>query len=620
MIMIGWVVGVTMQIVAGAIARMRAVDGSGCRGLRRCARTAAGPIKKKNKGRPTCAPARSSTAISLALLCIALLAAAPAAAQKKGGTLRLYHNDNPPSTSLHEESTIASVTPFSAVFNNLVVFDPFKVHESIDTVVPDLAESWSWDPTNTKLTFKLRQGVKWHDGAPFTAKDVQCTWRMIIGKSDVQDFKRNPRKVWYTKLQDVSINGDFEATFELSEPQPGLPVLLASAFSPVYPCHVPQATMRTKPVGTGPFRLVEFNRGNSIRLVRNPDYWKKDRPYLDEITFRMIDSRATRMLAFATGDYDITFPADVSVPLMKDVKARAPNAICEMITTGTQSNLMVNRENPPFDNAELRKAMSLAIDRKAFNAILMEGLALTGGAMLPKPAGEWGMPPEMVASLTGYNPDTDKNVSEAQAIMQKLGYSETKPLQIKIQTRNLPTYRDAAVIITDQLKRIHIVGELDILDTPRWYAKLAKKDYTIGLNVTGVSVDDPDGNIVENYSCKSERNYTQYCNAEVDRLLAAQSRELDREKRKKIVWDIERLLVDDAARPSILFAAWPAIAGSLMSKTTCRTTTASTTACGSRKSGWTSSVTCRSPDLPRHCKRSEAIHGESGWSTLLAMT
>jgi peptide/nickel transport system substrate-binding protein len=491
---------------------------------------------------------------SLALLCIALLAAAPAAAQKRGGTLRLYHNDNPPSTSLHEESTIASVTPFAAVFNNLVTFDPFKVHESIDTVIPDLAESWSWDATNTKLTFKLRQGVKWHDGAPFTAKDVQCTWRMIIGKSDVQDFKRNPRKVWYTKLRDVSINGDFEATFELTEPQPGLPSLLASAFSPVYPCHVSQATMRTKPVGTGPFRLVEFNRGNSIRLVRNPDYWKKDRPYLDEITFRMIDSRATRMLAFATGDYDITFPADVSVPLMKDVKARAPNAVCQMITTGTQSNLMVNRENPPFDNAELRKAMSLAIDRKAFNAILMEGLALTGGAMLPKPAGEWGMPPDMVASLTGYGPDSAGNVREAQAIMQKLGYSEAKPLQIKIQTRNLPTYRDAAVILTDQLKRIHIVGELDILDTPRWYAKLSRKDYTIGLNVTGVSVDDPDGNIVENFSCKSERNYTQYCNADVDRLLAEQSRELDRDKRRKIVWDIERMLVEDAARPGILSA------------------------------------------------------------------
>jgi peptide/nickel transport system substrate-binding protein len=493
-----------------------------------------------------------SAACVIAALVIALSATTPVAAQKRGGTLRLYHNDNPPSTSLLEESTIASVTPFSAVFNNLVVFDPAKVHESIDTVVPDLAESWSWDATNTRLTFKLRQGVKWHDGKPFTAKDVQCTWRMLIGKSEVSEFHRNPRKVWYGKLQDVTINGDYEATFELSEPQPSLPVLLASAFSVVYPCHVPQATMRTRPVGTGPFKLVEFNRGASIRLVRNPDYWKKDRPYLDEITFRMIDSRATRMLAFATGEFDITFPADISVSLMKDVKARAPNATCEMITTGTQSNLMVNRVNPPFDNPEIRKAMSLAIDRKAFNTILMDGLALMGGAMLPKPAGEWGMPPEMVSSLTGYGPDTDSNIAQAREIMQKLGYSDAKPLGIKIQTRNLPNYREAAVIVTDQLKKIYIAGELDILETPQWYARLARKDYTIGLNVTGVSVDDPDGNIVENYSCKSERNYTQYCNAEVDQLLAAQSRELDKEKRRKIVWDIERLLVDDAARPNII--------------------------------------------------------------------
>jgi peptide/nickel transport system substrate-binding protein len=494
-------------------------------------------------------PRKSATVI--AILGLALAAATSASAQKKGGTLRLYHNDNPPSTSLLEEATIASVMPFAAVFNNLVVFDPAKPHESLETVIPDLAESWSWDSTNTKLTFKLRQGVKWHDGQPFTAKDVQCTWRMLIGKAETQDFKRNPRKVWYTKLQDISVNGDYEATFELSEPQPSLPVLLASAFSPVYPCHVPQQVMRTKPVGTGPFRFVEFKRGESIRLARNPDYFKKDRPYLDEIAVRSIDSRATRMLAFSTGDYDITFPSDVSVPLLRDIKARAPDAICEMTTTGVLTNLMVNRVNPPFDNPEIRKAMSLALDRKAFNTILMEGLGRMGGAMLPKDEGEWGMPPEMVNALTGYGPDTGKNLAEAQAIMQKLGYSEAKPLQIKIQTRNLPTYRDPAVILTDQLKKIYIVAELDILDAPRWYARMQRKDYTIGLNLTGVSVDDPDGNIVENYSCNSERNYTQYCNAEVDKLLAAQSRELDREKRRKIVWDIERILVEDAARPVI---------------------------------------------------------------------
>ena len=184
---------------------------------------------------------------SMTLLCIALAAATPAAAQKKGGTLRLYHNDNPPSTSLLEESTIASVTPFAAVFNNLVVFDPSKPHESLATVIPDLAESWSWDSTNTRLTFKLRQGVKWHDGKPFTAKDVQCTWRMLIGKGDVADFHRNPRRVWYSKLQDVTINGDYEATFELSEPQPSLPVNSPRPFTLIHPSAWIEQPSKAKP-------------------------------------------------------------------------------------------------------------------------------------------------------------------------------------------------------------------------------------------------------------------------------------------------------------------------------------------------------------------------------------
>ena len=97
-------------------------------------------------------------------------------------------------------------------------------------------------------------------------------------------------------------------------------MLLASSFSPVYPCHVPQNVMRTRPIGTGPFKFVEFKRGDSIRLTRNPDYFKKGRPYLDEITFKIVESQATRLLAFQTGDFDITFPSDVHVPLFKDLK------------------------------------------------------------------------------------------------------------------------------------------------------------------------------------------------------------------------------------------------------------------------------------------------------------
>jgi peptide/nickel transport system substrate-binding protein len=495
-----------------------------------------------------------SLAWCLALL-VAVSAAGPAMAQKRGGTLRLYQLDNPPSASLHEESTITSVTPFSGVYNNLVMFDPFKPHESLDTIVPDLAESWSWDATGTRLTFKLRQGVKWHDGKPFTAKDVQCTWRMLLGKGETaSDFRRNPRAVWWSRVQDVATSGDHEATFELNQPQPSLLVLLASAFSPVYPCHVPQNIMRTRPVGTGPFKMVEFKRGDAIRLTRNPDYFKQDRPYLDEITFKIVESQATRLLAFQTGEFDITFPSDVHVPLFKDLKERTPKATCEMVTTGTLTTLLVNRLNPPFDKVEVRDALSLAIDRQAMNTILLEGKGLIGGAMLPKPAGEWGMPKEMLESLSGYGADTAKNVADAREIMKKLGYGESNPLKLKIQTRNLVTYRNPAVLMLDQLKKIFIEAELEVLDSTQWYARMTRKDYTLALNGMGVAVDDPDGNIVENYACGSERNYTQYCDAKVDKMLAEQSRETDREKRKRIVWEIEKYLVKDTARPVVQFS------------------------------------------------------------------
>jgi peptide/nickel transport system substrate-binding protein len=490
-------------------------------------------------------------AFSLTLACAIAAASGPTAAQKAGGTLRVYHRNNPPSASILEEATIDVTVAYGGVFNNLVTFDPHKQHESLDTIVPDLATSWSWDDSKTKLTFKLREGVKWHDGQPFTAKDVQCTWDMLAGKLESSDFRRNPRKVWYFNLDQVTTNGDYEATFVLKQPQPAFLLLLASGYSPVYSCHVPPAQMRTKPIGTGPFKFVEFKRGDSMRVEKNPDYWKKGLPYLDAIDFKIIENRSTRILAFTSGEFDMTFPTDITVPLMKDVKGQAPNAICQLLTTGVSVNVIVNRAKPPFDNADIRKAMSLALDRQEFNTILYEGAAKVGGAMLPAPAGDWGMPQERLEQLTGYSTDIEKNRGEARKLMEGAGYSASNPLKIKVSTRNIAVYRDPAVILIDQLKKIYIDAELENVDTPQWFPKVARKDYTVGLNLTGTSVDDPDNTLVENYTCKSERNYTEYCNPEVDKMIFAQSKELDKSKRKELVWQIEKQLVDDAARPII---------------------------------------------------------------------
>jgi ABC-type oligopeptide transport system substrate-binding subunit len=281
------------------------------------------------------------------------------------------------------------------------------------------------------------------------------------------------------------------------------------------------------------FKFVEFKPNEGIKLTRNPDYWKPGRPYLDGIEYTIIPNRSTAILGFIAGKFDMTFPTEVTVPLMKDIAGQAPQAVCDLVTNNNSTNLLLNRDKPPFDNADIRKAMMLALDRKAFIDILGEGKGDVGGAMQPPPEGIWGLPPDQLATLPGYGPDVDKSRAEARAIMEKLGYGADKRLAIKVSTRNIPVYRDAAVILIDQLKTVYIDGEPDPVETATWFPKIGRKDYQVGLNITGSAVDDPDQQFYENYACGSERNYTGYCNKELDQLFDRQSAEADQAKRKK---------------------------------------------------------------------------------------
>src|SRR3984885_7154135 len=198
---------------------------------------------------------RSVQALAAAVLALlAVSGLAPAAEPKQGGILRMYHRDSPGSPSIHEGATYSVNVPFMPVFNNLVIYNQNIAQNSMEDIVPDLAESWAWSDDKKTLTFKLRQGVKWHDGVPFTAADVVCTWNMLLGTSD-QKFRANPRKSWWWNLDHVTVTGDDAVTFTVRQPQPALLALIASGWSPVYPCHVPPAQMRQHPIGTGPFKF-----------------------------------------------------------------------------------------------------------------------------------------------------------------------------------------------------------------------------------------------------------------------------------------------------------------------------------------------------------------------------
>jgi peptide/nickel transport system substrate-binding protein len=484
-------------------------------------------------------------------LLLAIATATTALAQKQGGILRVQHRDSPASMSILEEGTVSAIMPMMGVFNNLVLFDQHIPQNRAESIVPDLATSWSWSEDGTELTFALRSGVKWHDGKAFSAADVKCTYDLLMGKAK-EKLRLNFREAWFFNLSEVTTNGDSEVSFYLKRPQPALLSLLASGYSPIYPCHVSPRDMRVHPIGTGPFKFVEYKPNQSIKVTRNPDYWKPDRPYLDGIEYTMIANRSTALLAFAAGKFDMTLPYDVTVPLLKDVKNQAPQAICELKPMNGRANLLVTGA-PPFDNPVLRRAMQLSIDRKAFIDILSEGYNDIGAVLQPPPEGIWGMPPEILQTLPGYGPDVNKNRDDARALMASLGYGPDHRFKITVSTRNIPWYRDPAAILIDQLKEIWIDGELETVETANWVQKLMRKDFTVALSLSGSAVDDPDTQFYENYSCRSARNLTGYCNPEVEAMIDKQSAEGDPARRKELVWQIERKLIEDAVRPIIYF-------------------------------------------------------------------
>ena len=243
-----------------------------------------------------------------------------------------------------------------------------------------IATSWSWDEDGANLTFQLRQGVKWHDGKTFTAQDVKCTWDLYL-ETGPEKLRINPRKSSYYNLAEVTTNGDWEVTFHLKRPQPSFPMTLASGFSVIYPCHISPRDMRSHPIGTGPFKLLDFKPKEFVKVSRNPDYWKPDRPYLDGIEHPVVTDPATAVLAFIAGNFDITRPGQLMVPQMKDIESRVPQAICTWNPGNVNRHLLVNRDKPPFDNPELRRAMALSIDRQAFVDIIAQGQGQIGGVL-----------------------------------------------------------------------------------------------------------------------------------------------------------------------------------------------------------------------------------------------
>jgi len=496
---------------------------------------------------------RSKTSCALAALTVALFLAlmpgSQALGQKYGGVLRALISTNPPSLSVQETATQNAQVPAMPMYSNLVLFDPKEPVDSVDTIIPELAESWARSADARALTFKLRRGVRFHDGHPFTAADVKHTFDVVRGVKR-SGTKLNPRKGWFVNVEEIVTNGDHEVTFRLKQPQPSLLVMLAAGVSPVYPAHMPFGELRVKGNGTGPFRLKSYERDKRVLLEKNPDYFVKGRPYLDGIEVIVIKSRASRTAALIAGQADISYSTEITLHSKKQIEEAVPAMQFQLQTMQIQRNLLMNTRKPPFDNAELRRAISLAIDRKAFIRAVHHGLAVRGGAMLPRPLGVWGLADDELAGVPGMG-EPARDTEAARAIMRKLGYGPDKPLKVTLSTRASASYVDISTYVIGELRNIWVDATLEQVETGPWQSKMARREFTIAGNLTAVAVDDPDVNFYENYACGSSRNFTDYCNLEVAAKVEAQSKETDLARRQQLVREIDLQLQHEGARPML---------------------------------------------------------------------
>jgi peptide/nickel transport system substrate-binding protein len=505
-----------------------------------------------------------SAALVLLLLVVVVAAGTPASGQtpKRGGILNAMLAEDPPGLSIHEAGTISAVWPMMPCYSNLVIFDPLKAHETVDTLLPELADRWSWQDGYRNLVFFLRRNVRWHDGRPFTSADVKHTFDVVReAPGATAKLRLSPRKDWFTNVEAIEAADPHTVIFRLKRPQPSLLLMLASGYSPVYPAHVPVAELRQRCVGTGPFKLKEYVRGQYVAMERNPDYFIPGRPYLDGIRYPIITERGTRMAALQSGQLDVAVPLEMTKVLAETVKKNAPSLVVAETGQIGSDNVLMNHKKPPFDNVMVRRAISLAMDRQAFVQGVRHGGARVGTSVMPRPFGAWSMLDKDMKTLPGYR-GAGQDKAEARRLLAAAGFGPDKPLRVELSTRAFAIYLDVASFVSDQLRQVGIEAPIKQIETSQWFPALARRDYTMAANLTAAAIDDPDVYFYENYKCGTSRNYTDFCSEEVDRLIDLQSQELDRDKRQKIVWDIQGKLEADVARPMLswrneYFTQWP---------------------------------------------------------------
>jgi len=488
--------------------------------------------------------ARLARVLSVAI--VLLLVAMPADAQDKprhGGELVFVVPSEPPSYDAHQEETFGVIHPMAPHYNTLLRVDP---NDRTGTKpVGDIAESWTVSRDGLTYTFKIRRGVKFHDGSELTSKDVKASYDKILKPpAGVKSL----RKEAYESIASVDAPDAGTFVVKLKYPEPSILLNLASPWNWIY-----KADLLAKDphwyeknvMGTGPFTFVEHVKGSHWVGKKNPNYWDKGKPYLDGYRAIFIGSSAAQVAAVRGERAMIQFRS-FSPPERDQLVQALGNKIAVQESPWDCLNFVsMHHDKKPFDDKRVRRALSLALDRYEGSAALSKITLVKDVAGIQVPGTPYATPPAELEKLAGYGRDINKNRAEARRLLKEAGVADGFSLVFK--NRGIPhPYEPLGIWLIAQWKQIGLNVRQEIIEASAYHPMLKRGDFEVAMDFQCGFIVEPDLDLPR-FISTSDANYGRHKDTVIDDLMHRQGRATDLEERKKILRQLEKRLLDEEA-------------------------------------------------------------------------
>jgi len=485
--------------------------------------------------------ARFFALASLALLGLPVQAQAP----HYGGELVFPVPSEPPSYDGHREETFGLIHPIAPFYNTLLRVDPND--KSGTKPYPSLAESWTESKDGKTYTFKIRKGVKFHDGSEMTSKDIKASYDKIIFPAPGVG---SSRKGQYSEVESVEAPDAYTVVFRLKHPSGSFISSLLSPYNFIYKADILAKDphwYETHVMGTGPFIFVEHVRGSHVIGKKNPNYWDKGKPYLDSFRALFIKDSAAQVAAIRGGRAEIQFRG--FTPKDRDNLKAALGDKITVDESPWDCILMVvpNHKVKPFDDARVRRALTLALDRYECSKALSQIAIVKEVAGVQVPGTPYATPPEELAKVPGYWHDIDKSRAEAKRLLKEAGVPEG--FSFVFTNRGVPMpYEPLGVWLIDQWRKVGLNVTQRVVESAAYFNTLRTHDFQLAMDFQCGYIVEPDLDMYRFTSTsRNPANYANYEDPVLDKLYDEQSQTTDVEARKKIIREFEMRTLGDQA-------------------------------------------------------------------------